>query len=105
MKIDPSKLSVQNSSENKSPEEEPLEEKSPEGLPYEEEYVPENIEISINYVSTGEIFDRNKIVVNNIFSFKFAIDITRSNDDIEPKTVEECRRRNDWSMWKEAIQA
>jgi hypothetical protein len=49
--------------------------------------------------------DRNKIVVDNIFSFKVAINITRSNDDIEPKTVKECRRRNDWPMWKEAIQA
>jgi hypothetical protein len=48
--------------------------------------------------------DRNKIVVDNIFSFKVAFDITRSNDDIEPQTVEECRRRNDWPMWKEAIQ-
>jgi hypothetical protein len=104
-KIDPSKLSVQNSPGNKSLEEEPLEEKSPEELPPEEEQVPENNEISINYVSTGEILDRNKIVVDNIFSFKVAIDITRSNDDIEPKTVEECRRRNDWPMWKEAIQA
>jgi hypothetical protein len=49
--------------------------------------------------------DKNKIVVDNIFSFKVAFDITRNNDDIEPKTVEECRRRNDWLMWKEAIQA
>jgi len=76
--IDPSKLSVQNSPEKKSPE---------------EEQVPENNEISINYISTGEILDRNKIVVNNIFSFKVAFDITRSNDDIEPQSVKECRRR------------
>ena len=48
--------------------------------------------------------DRNKIVVDNIFSFKVAFDITRSNDDIEPQT-EECRHRNNWPMWKEAIQA
>jgi hypothetical protein len=46
-KIYPSKLSVQNSPRNKSPKEEPLEE-----LPLEEEQVPENNEISINYVST-----------------------------------------------------
>jgi len=102
--IDPSKLSVQNSPGKKSPEEEPLEEESPEELPPEEEQVPENNEISIHYISTGEILDRNKIVVDNIFSFKVAFDITRSNDDIEPQSVEECRRRNDWPMWKEAIQ-
>jgi hypothetical protein len=40
-----------------------------------------------------------------MFSFKVAFDIIRSNDDIEPQTIEECRRRNDWPMWKEAIQA
>jgi hypothetical protein len=49
--------------------------------------------------------DRNKIVVDNIFSFKVTFDIIRSNDDIKPQTVKECRRRNDWLMWKEAIQA
>ena len=69
-----------------------LEELSPE-----KEQVPENNEILIHYVSTGEILDRNKIVVDNIFLFKVALDIIRSNDDeIEPQTVEECQRRNDW---------
>jgi hypothetical protein len=42
MKIDPSKVSVQNFPGKKSPEEEPLEEKSPEELPPKEEQVPEN---------------------------------------------------------------
>jgi hypothetical protein len=46
--------------------------------------------------------ERNKTVVDNIFSFIVAFDITISNDDIEPQFVEECRRRNDWPMWKEA---
>jgi hypothetical protein len=49
--------------------------------------------------------NRNKIVVDNIFSFKVVFDITRSNDDIEPQTVKECRCRNDCPMWKESIQA
>jgi len=40
-----------------------------------------------------------------MFSFKIAFDITRSNDDIEPQSIEECRRRNDWPMWNEVIQA
>ena len=84
----------------KTPKEEPPKEVSPEELS------PENNEISIHYVSTQEILDRNKTVVDNIFSFKVALDITRSNDDeIEPQTVEECRCRNDLPMWKEEIQA
>ena len=57
-------------------------------------------------MSTGDIWDINKIVIDNIFSFKVAIDITRSNDlELEPQSVEECQRRNDWPMWLEAIQA
>ena len=60
----------------------------------------------MHYVHTGEIWDRNKIVVNNIFSYKVALDITRSNDnEYEPQTVDEWLHRNDWPMWKEAIQA
>ena len=56
-------------------------------------------------MSTGDIWDWNKIVVNNVFSFKVAIDITESNDlELEPQSIEECRRRNDWLMWLEAIQ-
>ena len=59
----------------------------------------------IHYVSTGDIQDRNKIVVNNIFSFKSALNIIGSNDrEIEPQSVEECRCRNDWPKWLEAIQ-
>ena len=26
------------------------------------------------------------------------------DDDFEPKSVDECRQRNDWPKWKEAIQ-
>ena len=84
---------------------------TPKELSHEVEYPEEkkilgNHEISIHYVNIGEIWDRNKTVIDNIFSFKVALDITRSNDDeIEPQTVEECRHRNDWPMWKHVIQA
>ena len=94
--IDLSKTYEQKSPENKHPKE----------LSPEEDQVPKNNEISIHYVHTGEIWDRNKIVVNNIFSYKVALDSTKSNDnEYEPQTVDECQRRNDWPMWKEAIQA
>ena len=53
-----------------------------------------------------DIWDRNKIVVDNVFSFKVAIDITESYDlELEPQSIKECRRRNDWPMWLESIQA
>ncbi|RVW79791.1 Retrovirus-related Pol polyprotein from transposon TNT 1-94 [Vitis vinifera] len=32
-------------------------------------------------------------------------DIIRNDEDPEPRHVEECRHRNDWPKWKEAIQA
>ena len=47
----------------------------PEGLSSKENEVPENKDILIYYVITGDIWDRNKIIVDNIFSFKIALDI------------------------------
>ena len=90
----------------KSPKYEPLEEElspkveSPKELSLEEKQISGNHEISIHYVSIGEIWDKNKIVVDNIFSFKVAFNTTRSNDvEFEPRIVEECQRKNDWPMW------
>ena len=60
-----------------------------------------------HYVSTRDIWDKKKkkFVVNNVFSFKVVIDITRSNNDheMEPQYVEECQCINDWPMWLGAI--
>ena len=40
------------------------------------------------------------------FSYKVALDITRSNDnEYESQTIDESQRRSDWPMWKETIQA
>ena len=33
-----------------------------------------------------------------------ASDIIRNDEDPKPRNVEECRHRNDWPKWKEAIQ-
>ena len=86
--------------EQETPEDPHIERKAPE-----EAQVPENCEISISYVHTGEKWDRNNIVINNIFAFQVAFDIIRNDEDPEPRNVEECRHRNDWPKWKEAIQA
>ena len=64
-----------------------------------------NCEISVSYVHTREKWDRNNIVINNIFTFQVASDIVRNYENPEPQNVEECRHRNDWPKWKEAIQA
>ena len=33
-----------------------------------------------------------------------ALDIIRNDEDPKPQNVEECRNRNDWPKWKEAMQ-
>ena len=48
--------------------------------------------------------DRNDIFINNIFSFQMTFYIIRNDKDPKPRNVEECRNRNDWPKWKEAIQ-
>ena len=65
----------------------------------------ENDEISINYVFTGEKWDRNKTIVNEIFAYNVTLNIIHENKDLEPRLVEECRQRNDWPKWKEAMKA
>ena len=74
-------------------------------LALEEAQVPENFEISINYVHNREKCDRNKVIINNIFAFQMALDIIRNDENLEPQNVEECRNRNDWLKWKKAMQA
>ena len=66
---------------------------------------PMNEEISINYMNQGEIWDRRNTLVSNAFSFQVAKGIMQNNDDQEPQTINECRNRQDWEKWKEAIQA
>jgi hypothetical protein len=70
----------------KSPKNETPKELSHEVESPKEKKILRNHEISIHYVNIGEIWDRNKTFIDNIFSFKVALDITRSNDDeIEPQ--------------------
>ena len=84
--------------ENKIPEEIQNEQIAPEEI-----QVPENNEISISYVHRGEKWDRNNFDVNNIFAFQVALDIIQNNDDPKPQNTNECRQRNDWPKWKEAM--
>ena len=65
----------------------------------------DNQEISINYVTTNQRWNRNKIDVDDIFAYNVALNIANDNEDLEPKSVEECRQRDDWPKWKDAIEA
>ena len=53
----------------------------------------------------GDKWDRNNIMINNIFVFQVALNIIRNDEDPEPQNVEECRNRNYWPKWKEVMQA
>ena len=55
----------------------------------------DNQEISINYVKTGQRWNWNKIDVDDIFAYNVALNIVNDNEDLEPKSVEECRQRDD----------
>ncbi|KAM1091208.1 hypothetical protein ACFX19_018934 [Malus domestica] len=63
----------------------------------------ENCEISVHYAVLDEVWNRNKMIVDDAFAYTVASDIMLS-DGIEPCSVNECRCRMDWSNWKQAIQ-
>ena len=84
-RIDLSQIHEQKSPKSESSKRDPSEAESSEGLFFEDDQLPENNEISIHYVYTGDIWNRYKIVVDNIFSFKVALDMSGSNDhEMEP---------------------
>lgn len=71
----------------------------------EEHQVPENEEISINYSMSEKILDRNKIDVDDNFACNMALDVMNEKEDHEPKSMEQCRQREDWPKWKDAIES
>ena len=61
-----------------------------------EAQVPKKCEIPVSYVYMGGKWDRNNIIINNIFAFQVVSNIIRNYEDLEPRNVEECQHRNDW---------
>jgi hypothetical protein len=59
-------------------------------------------EISINYTSFGEVYDRSTIIINRYFSTIIAENFLA---DPDPKTMAEYKRCSDWNKWNEAIEA
>ena len=60
-------------------------------------------ENKVNYVMTGERWNRNEIIIDDIFAYHVAQNVANENEDLEPMSMEECRHREDWPKWKEAI--
>jgi hypothetical protein len=59
-------------------------------------------EISINYTSSGEVYDRSTTIVISCFSTIIAENFLA---DLDSKTMVKCKRRSDWNKWKETIEA
>ena len=57
--------------------------------------IRENEEISINYVVTGEQWNQNEIIVDDIFAYRIAQNVINENEDLEPMCMEECKHRKD----------
>ena len=55
----------------------------------------ENQEIPIHYVCLGEIWNRNEIIIDDIFVFVIATKFMKS-DGIESRSVDECQCRTHW---------
>ena len=60
----------------------------------------ENTKISINYYN--DLWNRNEIIIDDMFAFSVAYEIMHG--DYEPRSIIECRQRQDWPKWEEAIQ-
>jgi hypothetical protein len=59
-------------------------------------------EISINYTSSREVYDRSTIIVNSSFSVIIAESVIGNPD---PNTIVVCKKCSYWNKWKEAIGA
>ena len=59
-------------------------------------------EIAINFIETGEFYDRKSIIVD-IYLSEQITNILQI--DSNPKSMTECKKRFDWDKWKIAIEA
>ena len=64
-----------------------------------------NIEVAMNFVNTGETYNRNITIVDDIFASTTALTISNDNLDPEPKSIAECRKHSNWVRWKHEIEA
>ena len=56
------------------------------------------------YCTTGDVWDRTKIDINDSFICMIAENLSCEKDDPEPRTIQEAMRRSDWPKWKAAIE-
>lgn len=57
--------------------------------------ISENREILVSHACINEVWHRDKVIINDVFAYNVANEII-SGDDIEPRSIEECKQRVDW---------
>ncbi|KAK4397885.1 hypothetical protein Sango_1264000 [Sesamum angolense] len=68
----------------------------------EETQVPEihdNEEISTNYVLNRICWNRNEVIVDDIFAYNVALNVIHDNEDHEPKSIQEFCTLEDVNQW------
>ncbi|CAM8951879.1 unnamed protein product [Rhodiola kirilowii] len=81
-----------------------LEESLPNETENKDKDIDDNFEMSINYANTDVSWYRDEVNLIEIFAYSVALEVI-GEDDNDPQTIYECRHRDDWESWKEAIQA
>jgi len=73
----------------------------------EETKIPNSLknEISLNYITSEKIWNRDKVIIIDVFAYNLVIEVMDKNEDQEPHSVEECKERKDWPKLNDAIQA
>ena len=62
-------------------------------------------ELSINFRDAETNLNRSEIVIDYVSAYNVAIKVMQDNEDLEPQSVIECQKRNEWPKWQEAIQS
>ena len=55
-------------------------------------------------MNTRETYNRNIIVVDDVFASTTAVIILNDNMDPEPKSIAECQKCSNWVRWKQEIE-
>ena len=53
----------------------------------------------------NEVWDRDRIIIDDIFAYSMALKVMDDDYDSEPRTITECRLRRDWPKWENAIKS
>ncbi|XP_070014741.1 uncharacterized protein [Nicotiana sylvestris] len=62
-------------------------------------------ELLISSTGDGINLNRSEIVVDNIFAYNVVLNIMEDSEDLESRSVEECRQISDRPKWQEAIRS